>query len=516
MDWDKSLLVMVFVPTLGAAARDRDAPRGVIGTGYPVGPDLILTARHLLDLEPRDPSRPISVRWHYHRTHPDADPNGWIAIPEAAVICPEAADLDAMLLRCPRPDAARGWGIVSEVPPANEMQWTSEGFPDAGDYEGLRHPCSFRGDCFSKAAEENYFELAADAPPQADDDWRGASGMPIFVGRRILGVARQIPRRFGAARLHATPCWKLLRDQGFRQALGFEERKARVTKLRCALIKALDRYPSSLAALAKALGQRDELPAPTDLSQRADRLAERLLDTEIAAAIAALRTAHRALKKEAGAAAAEPLVTAACQVVPVLFDHGVPLPTTGVLESPVLVPLAAATLTVAELIMAGVEGREALFRPRAHEDDQPAGRLSLPLHPEQGIGAAPALALAEHLGRKLDPGAQAIQGLRTAIDGYLGTFVRTDPGAPRRAPQETIQLAADLLKARRRDEEPAYYMVFFLPEEADERERIEGLAADLKRDYQAIAFLGLDPAFSRERADRNLVDPLCRMLPLKT
>ena len=63
---EKSLLVAVFVPTTDAAGTDRGGARGVIGTGYPVGPDLILTARHLLNLEPRDTRYRLKVRWHYH------------------------------------------------------------------------------------------------------------------------------------------------------------------------------------------------------------------------------------------------------------------------------------------------------------------------------------------------------------------------------------------------------------------------------------------------------------------
>ena len=516
---DKSLLVCVFVPTTDAAGCDYQGRRGEIGTGYPVGPDLILSVRHLVDPvgpDRRDGRYPIKVRWHYYRKHPDADANGWILIPDEAVICPEAADLDAMLLRCPRPDGAVGWGIVSEEAPANDMQWTSEGFPDAGDYGGLRHPCSFGGRCFSKAAEEDYFELVAAAPPQGEGDWRGASGMPIFVGRRILGLARQVPRKFGAQRLHATPCWKLLADPRCRAALGFDARQARVAKARRALTRLLAPSPGGLAALAEALDCDPDLAGIADPRARADRVAECLLEkTDIRRAITALRQAHRTLLAEAGPQEAEPLVSAARLVVPALFDQGVVLHTRG-LQAVALVRLPVGTRTVAELIMAGVDGRAALFRPRADEHDQPAGELSLPLHPEQGIGADPGAALAGHLERKLDPGREAVQRLRTSIDDYLlRTFARTEPGAPPRGRADLIRATADLLENWRRDTGQTLYMVFFLPDDPSERQPIESLAAELKRDFKAIAFLGLDPDPDQERADRNLVDPFCRMLPLK-
>ncbi|WP_295393004.1 hypothetical protein [uncultured Thiodictyon sp.] len=511
---DKTLLVMVFVPTTDAADTDYHGLQGQIGTGYPVGPDLILTARHLLDPQApkrRDARYPIKVRWHSYRAHQQAGPDGWVAIPDTAVICPECETLDAMLLRCLPPDGAPGWGILSEEAPTDQMQWSSEGFPDAGDYQDERHPCSFGGSCFSKAPDADYFELVAAAPPAGEDDWRGASGMPIFVGRRILGVARQVPMRFGSQRLHATPARRLLADRRFREALGFDERQARVAKARGELSGVLAPSPAALDALAKALGCEGSLAGLADPGQRAERVAACLLDTDIRSAIESLRQAHRG----AGPAAAEPLVKSACLVVPALFLQGVVLDTKGLLKL-ALVPLPAGTRTVAELIMAGVDGRPALFRPREREDDQPAGTLSLPLPPEQGIGVGLSASLAAHLDPFLDPGREAVAGRRSWFDDYLlGTFDRSEPGAPVRQTRERIERTADLLEARRRDTGQTYYMVFFLPDDLTARARVEALVADLKRDYPPVTFLGLDSAFNQERADRRLVDPFCRMLPLR-
>ena len=514
---DKSLLVAVFVPTTDAAGTDHKGHEGTVATGYPVAPDLILTARHPFHPEPpvfRDERYPVKVRWHYHRQHPNADPQGWVTLArdEDAMVWPGTAELDAVVLRCPRPQGAVGWGIVSEEQPTDDMTWVSEGFPRASKYDALRHPSSFGGKCFSKASSENYFELSALAPPEAEEDWRGASGMPIFVGRRLLGVAQRVPMKFGAERLHATPCRKLLADQRFRDALGFDDRQARLDQAQSQLAEVLT--SAAAEALAEALGITADLSG-LDPPERTGRVAQRLLETDIRRAITALRKAHQALTKTAGQEAAKPLVDAARLVVPALFDQGV-IRHAKATQDLALVPLPAGTRTVAEIIMAGVDAREARFHPREYEDHQPEGELSLPLHPEQGIGGDASAALAGHLKRKLDPGAEAMKKYRAPIDDYLlGTFARPEPGAPARELAERILLTADLLEDRRQDTGQTFYMVFYLPEDPAERQAIEGVVHELKRDYKAIAFLGLDPAFQQERADRKLADPLCRMLPLK-
>ncbi len=512
---DKSLLVAVFVPTTDAVGTDHKGREGAIATAYPVAPDLILTARHLFHPDPpafRDQRYPVKVRWHYYRQHPDADPHGWIPLPEDAMIWPGTAELDAVLLRCPRPPGAVGWGIVSEEPPTDDMNWVSEGFPRASAYDALRSPSSFAGACFSKAAGEHYFELSALAPPEAEEDWRGASGMPIFVGRRILGVAQRVPMKFGAERLHATPCRKLIADPQFRDALGFDDRQAQIAEVRRKLTKHL--AAASVTSLAQALEAEEQLTG-LEPADQAQALARCLLESDIRLAIDALRRAHRQLVEESGQEVAASLVEAARLVVPSLFDQGVIRHAKGA-QDLALVPLPAGTRTVAEIIMAGVDGREARFRARESEDDQPAGELNLPLHPEGGIHVDASASQAFHIKRKLDPGAEAIRRVRTAIDDYLlGTFARPEPGAPARERDERILLTADLLEDRRRDTGQTFYIIFYLPEDPKERQPIEALVHELKRDYKAIAFLGLDPAFGQERADRRLVDPLCRMLPLK-
>ena len=523
---DKSLLVAIFVPTTDAKGTDHQGRRGSLATGYPVGPHQILTARHVLFPDPpwvRDLRYPIKARWHYHRTHPDADDLGWVELgadadailwPEAGVLAkaPGKGELDALLLHATPPQSARGWRELSPEPPQTNLCWESEGFPLATKYDDQRDPCSFKGTCFSKDETEAYFELAADAPPRAEADWRGASGMPLFAGRRILGIAQRVPRRFGGERLHATPAWKLLLDPAFRVALGLEERRDQLAKLRAELCSTLD--PSGIDALAAAFGVEDALIGKDD-ADKAAILADALLQSDVRDAIKRLRKAQQHAADASRGDAAMSLLRTATLIVPALFDRGV-VRQVQEQAAGALVPLPAGTLTVAEVIMAASDGRPARLRPREAEDHQPAGELNLPLYPEQGIATDASKALAGHMQRKFNPGEAAVKQLRTAVDDYLlGTFYRPDPYEPDYARAQRVQLVADTLRRRREDSGETYYLVFRPPRDPSEREPFAAMVETLKRDFDAIAILELDMRFEQVRADRDLADPLCRMLPLK-
>ena len=70
---DRSLLVRIFVPT-------REKGVGNTGTGYPVGRDLVLTARHVVEPPDRDPKSPIQILWY---DYPNAGPDdGWYRLAE--------------------------------------------------------------------------------------------------------------------------------------------------------------------------------------------------------------------------------------------------------------------------------------------------------------------------------------------------------------------------------------------------------------------------------------------------
>ena len=421
-----------------------------------------------------------------------------------------------------------GWGIVSRDRPRDGRQWISEGFPRAAKYDHRRNPSSFIGEVCSKAPDEPYFELTVETAPEDEEGWKGVSGMPVFVDHKILGVVRSVPPNFNAKKLHATPTWKLLEDENFRQRIDYDEQVKRRSRIKGKFVGILKGSSAAIDALRQQerLGVDDDMVGLND-EQRAEQLAECLLETDIRMAIQALRNAHRLLCEGEGdtsqqnPVAAAILVKAAQLVVPALYDYGV-IQWVGSLGSDggaALVPLPAGIKTVAEIIMAGVDGRETRFRPRQHQEDPPEGELSLPHAPECGIfsGLDKTTAAAhDHLSRKLclEEGAK---NFRRGIDDGLFTLYKPGPGEPEiRLPKQRIQAIANQLRRTQQDQRVTFYMVFYLPDDGAEKNTMLNMIQSLKHDYkEAILFLGLNPDFEQREQEKDLFYPFYRMLPIQ-
>ncbi len=466
---DKLLLVAVFVPTTNERGEDFKGEIGERATGYPVGKDLILTARHVLYPKPpnrRDSRYPVAIRWHYYRSGDDAD---WIEISDDDIVWESQGELDAALIHCQRPPDAVSWGIVSRDRPRDGTQWISEGFPRAAKYDNRRNPSSFIGTVCSKAPTEPYFELTVETAPEGEEGWKGASGMPVFVNGKILGVVRSVPPNFSAKKLYATPTWKLLEDENFCKRLYGDEQVRRVGGVKGKLAKMLGGSREAVVALSeqKPLGIGDEMVGLDD-GQRANWLAGRLLQTDIRTVISTLRAAHRSLCEEdsdradPSRRAADILVKVSQVIVPALYDYGIVHWVGSHREdgSAALVPLPVSTITVAEIIMAAVDGRETKYYPRQHEEDQPLAELNLPYPPECGIFAnleKTTQAAHEHLRRKQCLEEEATK-FRHQIDDRLFALYKPGPGEPEiKLTKQRIQAIANQLRRTQRDKGVTFY-----------------------------------------------------------
>src|SRR5271166_515360 len=455
---DRSLLVRIFVPT-------REEGVGNTGTGYPVGRDLILTARHVVEPPDRDPKSPIQILWY---DYPDAGPdNGWYRLTDDCIVWKHQGDLDAALLRCPRPPEVRNFGLVSRERPHDGMKWSSAGFPAASLIDKVTHHASFGGKMFGMAQTPSHFELDVRVPPAIEEDWRGASGMPICHenSRVILGVAKEVPRKFDGHRIHATPTWKLLDDPNFRKAIGYDEQQARLDQFRRRLVQTLKSSPRAIAAIADQSGLADDQAAPTNATEEA--VAAQLLGCHLADAVAGIRKAYDFIEDERKYGesaelkdAAEVLSGAVQLVAPCLYDDGVVAAIRAhgrdqdvtIFEVPCFFP------TVAEIVMAGVDNRATEFLPRESEIHYPEGRRQLPAPPETGIGevAKQSEAIREGLTRKFSPGGW--RSLRPQIDDYVYRRFVDAGGAVDQQREARIRNSA--IELKNQSSRSSYYLLY--------------------------------------------------------
>jgi hypothetical protein len=511
---DRSLLVRIFVPT-------REEGVGNTGTGYPVGRDLVLTARHVVEPPDRDPKSPIQILWY---DYPNAGPDdGWYRLADDCIIWKAQGDLDAALLRCPRPPEVRNFGLVSRERPRDGMDWASAGFPRASLIDEVTHHASFGGKMFGMPQTASYFELDVSAPPATEKDWSGASGMPICHqnSRVVLGVAIKIPKKFGAHKLHATPTWKLLDDPDFRKAVGYDEQQGRLDRFRRRLVQVLTPSPRAIVAIVDKSGLTDG--QGTTVQATADAVAEQLLRCHLIDGVAAIRKAYDFIEEEREygenpelKGAAEVLRRAVQLVAPCLYDDGLVGAIRAhkgdqditIFELPCFFP------TVAEIVMAGVDNRGTEFLPRESEIHYPEGRRQLPAPPETGIGevAKQSEAIREGLTRKFSPGGWS--SLRTQIDDYMYRRFVDPGGAVDQQREARIRNAA--IELKNLSTRSSYYLLYRLPaDEHARRELEEGLRA-LKRDYQPLIIFGLTGDSSVETRERADFGPFSLMLPVRS
>ena len=183
-----------------------------VGTGYLVTADLVLTAGHVV---PDEGLTGLEVRTE--------DQGEW----RTASLQPVWRDaaLDALLLRIAPPFSEMPEVAWAETDFQTDAVWHSSGYPDAGKADqdgkwvwksvGLGGKLQALGGGGQGSRE---LELTVDSPPPAEQ-WAGISGAPVFVGERLAGFVKEVPKSFQGARLAAVPATSLLLNNGFRLAL---------------------------------------------------------------------------------------------------------------------------------------------------------------------------------------------------------------------------------------------------------------------------------------------------------
>lgn len=453
---NKDLLVEIFVPT------NDDGTKGSLGTGYPIAKNLILTARHVLFPDNRDDSQKIEFRWH-HRHGEDRE---WQPITD--IVWQSDGDFDAALIECPFPDDISYVALVSDERPVDDANWKSEGFPMVGRKDETTTAVPMRGETYSAAETADRFQLGVKDEPTRPELWQGASGSPVFVGARLIGVITTCLGNFDGKRLEATPIWKLLKDNRFCELIGYKDRKSQLESLVRQVEEALQRSESVTDQLWR------EMPSHllSAIPYSAAGLASALVSIPIDQLLTCANKAQNKLKDDRD----KNLICDVVQVVlPCIIDgaHGSAVeyvknkkndPAFAVIELPTDLK------TVAEIIMAAVDNRAAAFR---FGDRFPEGKWSLPMPPEGGIDTN-------------------ISVFNKSWDQHLIKKIATDDQLTRYSTEELVQMVAFELSHLAENGVTHYVILTFpaktpIPEFEDLQQRF----LELKNRYPSVVFIYL-------------------------
>jgi len=511
------LIVRISVPVLGGEYE--------IGTGYPVGTDLILTSRHVVQPEKRDSSRLIKVFWQcgHDRAEPEA-----VDLDPQVIVWLGTDSIDAALVRCPRPEGAdRGWGFFANDHVPIGAAWSGAGFATAAKVDEVRRREPFAGTVVGPGDPRDMsLVLSATTYPKATDGWSGASGMPVFVDSRIVGVLKGGLREFHPSALHITPAKDMLANSEFRALIGYDdidpdEEARRRQGFRSKLTDIISRTPRPFVDVAKQLGLQLTMTIASDHAE----FAGRILDMRLEQAVDILREVRQSVlqalrdQPEQARIEADALSEAVQLIVPALYKHAVVWKVRrkkGEVEAG-LIEVNAHHSTVAEILMAGADGRQTEFQPRQNINQFPEGRLSLPQAPEGGFdkdGETAAANLLKHLHWKFQPGEPT--DLCDAADKFMiwRFYTQKQTGAKGWTREEERILAKKSLVSQTSQLKKTFYLLFRPPDDAAERQKIESQVRDVCKYYPGLVCLAMSEDFDIAQEEYDHLLAFCPMLPV--
>lgn len=501
-----------------ALAVERTTGKYSVGTGVPVAPGLVLTARHVV-VPDNAADTPVRVRfWHAtepeYRHDPDQDRSGYLdAIgqpdkgPDAARgVVWSSAELDAALVAVSHP-ASVPIAYLSRIEPYNNADWLSEGFPHGAWEDETPTPRRLSGKSHSRIPNTARYQVdahiamaGAQAGRPIQDGWSGASGASLFVNGQIMGILlARLPS--GDARvLEAVSVQDMLKVPEFRDALGHTETPENSYKNELAAAMT-EIGPLAKAHLATAVGVAEDSP-----------------DQEIAAALANQPMAQGIKLLSGLTEGASPLDASIVHLIAICYaSYRSAPPDLQALRDAAFDPssgfddCAAGSRMGAEFLMAAAENRLPEFQPAGPRASAlPPGTHALPPLPETGCDPT-----GVHVSKDLEArlGADLLD-LDKWLEDSMGQVCDFPIDSKERVKIRREILQAELLyRAQSEDAEPSYYFAEADPgpSRAAEREALQSRLQAIRKDYPEIGMVAIKPDLAPEEFRR--FRPLLALLP---
>ncbi|MFI3199492.1 MAG: hypothetical protein QX196_14350 [Methylococcaceae bacterium] len=186
------------------------------GTAYPVGANLLLTARHVIEFNERDKTKSVTVEWE------DFSAVVKIESQDIDFVFDGGKKLDVILLRCPIPPGiakAVSSDILGEEKIGSGKKWKTAGFPKVNGFNRKGVIGTYGVD-----ADRSTIDLTLDDTTEAKNEWGGMSGAPVFcIETHKLQAIIIIHNQGMKKQLIGVSVPYLMKQPEFRKALGLPD-----------------------------------------------------------------------------------------------------------------------------------------------------------------------------------------------------------------------------------------------------------------------------------------------------
>lgn len=189
-----------------------------LGTAYPVTPDRLLTAYHVI-CKNGVMAETIEVRWFVGHDDLATD---WVP---ATPVRHSAEELDIAILSSEFPERAKGpFPKCVGLDPKPSETWESWGYPVVGvNKDGYRRLIPIQGKWHGAQSWEKDIDLGVDYTIDIPSGWSGMSGSPVFVNGNIVGIITQRPKGFEQNRLIAVSIKAAMKCPDFKSLIGIPD-----------------------------------------------------------------------------------------------------------------------------------------------------------------------------------------------------------------------------------------------------------------------------------------------------
>lgn len=366
------------------------------GTAFPIAPNKVLTARHVVadDNESIDVSQLTLVWWHKEKMETHVKCVAWDGF--------EDGQLDAVVLDCLFPECCQASNtVISRIPPGSKDIWYSEAFPIAGQHGQEEETVPMKGSTFERSPRnaDCDMQLLVEGPALSEDLWSGASGAPIFVNHKVVGLLTNVPRSFGGNRFNAIAMERLLKIKQFCLAVSLPspDQVEPITTLASQrqIAQELSKQPDLLKYLDVLLikNEPESYKAIETLSNgsEAERWAHLLIKLPYDQAFEFLSDAASSCHGELDDSAKASLLFIVFLLTPVRFDKEKAERIKAALKAGDvdLIEEEIATALAAEIIMAGQDGRPIGLKEKRSAEKGYVGTNHVPLGVPFDIAQSP-------------------------------------------------------------------------------------------------------------------------------